>query len=88
MPELLLFLRDRLIRMKCFESLERLRTTNNNDQNVTATVDVMEIKQPEQEMISVMTRLTRLESDNIKLFRKLDEIMMAINNQDHVRRPQ
>ncbi len=74
--------------MQCFGSLERSRTNNNNDQNVTATVDVMEIKQPEQEMISVMTRMTRVEGDNIKLFRKLDEIMMAINNQDPVRRPQ
>ena len=78
------------MKMRCFKSLERSRSTNTKDKIFKATVDVKKNEETETEDMPGTTRLSRVEQDVVQIFRKLDEIMMAINNmecQDPVRVP-
>ena len=69
--------------MQCFGSLGKSKANNNKDPNLTSTVGVKENTQPELEIMSGMTRQSRIERDNITIFRKLNEMMMAINNMEY-----
>ena len=80
LPELLSFLHNCLIRLRCFASLERSQSTNTKSKMCTGTVDAKKSKQTDTEMMYVRKNLSKVEQDNIKIFRKLDDIMMAINS--------
>ena len=43
-------------------------------------VDAKKNKETAMEMMSLRARLSKVEQDNIKIFQKLDEIMLAINS--------
>ena len=80
LPDLLLVL---------YERLKKIMGCRNLQNTGTAAIDAAPIQilvstaprqsQTEAEANSVMNRVSRVEEDNIKLFRKLDEILVAID---------
>ena len=87
LPDLVFFVYGRIKKLKCFRSIATSNIIKVLGQNASdeesATVVVQEINSPETQndlQRRDLSRLSKLENDNDKLFKKLDDIEAA-NNQ-------